>query len=173
MLGVWSETLWKQFQETPGLEYLGESCKALSEAIRHTPHGNLFLVDRLGKLAIRLHLYYLRTWELDKLGQAIGVSQKALKTASHDYDEAAMANLLEEHAYELQSRSEERGTIQDLAEAIELTEKAIAKAPSDRSKVGYLNNLGNRLEKRFDLINRVEDLREAILNIRYILTLSI
>jgi hypothetical protein len=61
MLGVWSETLWKQFQETPGLEYLGESCKALSEAIRHTPHGNLFLVDRLGKLAIRLHLYYLRT----------------------------------------------------------------------------------------------------------------
>jgi tetratricopeptide (TPR) repeat protein len=84
-----------------------------------------------------------------------------------------MANLLEEHAYELQSRSEERGTIQDLAEAIELTEKAIAKAPSDRSKVGYLNNLGNRLEKRFDLINRVEDLREAILNIRYILTLSI
>ncbi|KAM5527873.1 TPR domain containing protein [Fusarium oxysporum f. sp. phaseoli] len=71
-------------------------------------------------------------------------------------------------AFMLQRGYDQNGDMTLLTESIEvcvaikLSLDAVAAATKPTSKVVYLNNLGNRLEDRFDRMHRVEDLREAI-----------
>ena len=60
--------------------------------------------------------------------------------------------------------SERTGRIQDLEEAIRRTRQAVDTAPKYPPNLAdWLNNLGNKLESRYERTGKMEDMEEAIL----------
>ncbi|KAH8799412.1 CHAT domain-containing protein, partial [Xylogone sp. PMI_703] len=157
-----SEVFWKLYEGPHKMDELSKSCQILRKAIQCTPKDDPELVYRLGKMAFMLEQQYDRTGVLEQLNESICCSQQALDAAPKDYAGDLQAGLLEGYANGLQYRSKRFGSIEDLTVSIDLTMKAIAVAPPGRSKVVYLNNLGNRLENRYNQMGRVADLKESI-----------
>src|SRR2546421_9846945 len=55
------------------------------------------------------------------------------------------------------------GEMEDLEEAIRKAEEAVKATPEDHPDLaGRLNNLGNKLERRYERTGKMEDLEEAI-----------
>jgi CHAT domain len=151
-----------RFQNGGQLSDMEESCEILKKAIKCAPPREPKLVFWLGKLAFMFLEGYEKSGNVAYLYEAIRASEQGMSAVTHGTDNDDLAALLENYADGLQARSRRNGSMEDLAVSIDLTVRAIATTTKLEEKICYQTNLGNRLEDRFDRMNRTEDLNEAV-----------
>jgi len=98
-------------------------------------------------------------WLLDACVQ----DEEFLAHVSSPLADATRAEFLGVVAFELQSRFERTGLMDDLNRAITTNEQAVVLTPEDTPNLAmYLNNLGNALISRFERTGSMDDLNRAI-----------
>lgn len=150
-----------RFDRLGNVDDLTKGCTIMRMAVDHAPEGTGKLSFWHGRLAFYLLKAYEQNYGLELLAESIRLCERGVQIAPGRYDDDK-ANLLDTHANGLQLQAKRDFSTEGLDLAIKLTLEAVAATSRPSSKVAFLNNLGNRLEDRFDRIDRVEDLREAI-----------
>ncbi|KAL2169484.1 hypothetical protein VTG60DRAFT_6028 [Thermothelomyces hinnuleus] len=140
---------------------LEQGCQLLRRALERAPNDTPRLFFWYGKLGYYLQNVYDQNQNVDLLTESIEICRRGLVVVP-DGDGASRAALLETQANALQNRAKRNNSIEDLDSAISLSFDAVGVTPDSPEKNQYLTNLGCRLEDRFDRLNRVEDLRDAI-----------
>lgn len=142
-------------------EDLEQGCQILWRALERAPDDTPRLCFWCGKLGHYLQDDYDQNRDVDLLNKSVQICQRGL-TVVPDGDGAVQAALLETEANALQNRAKRNNSIEDLDVAIGLSFDAVNVTPNPLKKSRYLANLGCRLENRFDRLNRVGDLQDAI-----------
>ncbi|RFU82153.1 tpr [Trichoderma arundinaceum] len=161
VLHLVSDMYFERFNIQRDIADLDQGCQTLRMALDHAPSDTPELLFWTNKLASYLQETYRLDHNLDILTESIEVCRWGLDTVP-DADVEDRAAILDTYANGLQSRAKRNPGTEDINLAISLSRDAVAATARPRSKVIYLNNLGNRLEDLFDRIRRAEDLREAI-----------
>ncbi|KAJ6084211.1 hypothetical protein N7486_011011 [Penicillium sp. IBT 16267x] len=156
-----SDMYFERFELQRSMADLDQGCQTLRMVLDHAPSDTEELLFWSGKLASYLQKAYSLDHNLDFLTESIEICRRNLDVVSNGYAEDRAA-ILDTYANGLQSQAKRKANREDISLAISLLLDAVAATTRPRLKVIYLNNLGNRLEDRFDRINRVDDLREAI-----------
>ncbi|KAH7000663.1 CHAT domain-containing protein [Ilyonectria destructans] len=139
---------------------LEQGCQLLRRALERAPDDTPRLFFWRGKLGHYLQNVYDQNQDVDLLTESIEICRRGLVVVP-DGDGASRAALLETQANALQNRAKRNNSIEDLDAAVSLSFDAVA-VPDSPKKSQHLTNLGCRLEDRFDRLNRVDDLRDAI-----------
>src|SRR5579871_6687221 len=94
---------------------------------------------------------------------ALVQNEKLLSLVSSVLPDSLRAALYGFLAFELISRFDRTGSMDDLNRAITMNEQAVAWTPEDHPNRGaMLTNLGNVLQRRFDRTGSMDDLNRAI-----------
>ncbi|KAJ5662986.1 hypothetical protein N7507_003717 [Penicillium longicatenatum] len=178
-LAEWSNNLGNylrhRYKQTGQIEDLEEAIRLSRQAAQATPEDHPDLAIYLDSLGTSLESRYERTGQIEDLEEAIRVTRQAVQATPEDNPDLAISlNNLGNHLgrrYERTGQMENleeairasRQAIEDLEEAIRLSRQAAQATPEDHPDLAiYLNNLGNRLESRYERTGQIEDLEEAI-----------
>jgi tetratricopeptide (TPR) repeat protein len=156
-----SDMYFMRFDRMGNVGDLTEGCTVMRMALDHAPEGAEELLFWCGKLAFYLLKAYGQSYNLELLKESIRLCEQGVAIAPDGGDEDKAA-ICDTYANGLQIQAKRGYNTEGLDLSIKLSLDAVAATSLPRSKVAFLNNLGNRLEDRFDRIERLNDLREAI-----------
>ncbi|KAI1189012.1 hypothetical protein F5B17DRAFT_393192 [Nemania serpens] len=165
-----SDMLLRQYELNKNEDYLEEAIRAAREAVSATSMSDPYLPGRESNLGLALMTEYRLTGDERTLDEGISYAQKALESATREQPE--YISLLNNLMIILSSCQVNTHHLPGIDKTITLAREAIKSSPHHFLNPTFLNTLGNFLWTRYERTGNIEDLDEAISNVRISITAS-